>query len=85
MVKRDRRTNKSDFASTDVNECYQNNGGCNHTCVNEEGSFRCECNDGYAMTQNDKCEGIYRPFVSYRTRFSQVLFYIIEDRKKNMR
>ena len=34
----------------DIDECAQNNGGCNdHAgCSNTEGSFACSCNDGFA-------------------------------------
>ena len=34
------------------------NGGCDHSCINEDGSFKCTCNNGYQL-QNDNltCEG----------------------------
>ena len=35
--------------STDINECETNNGRCNQTCVNEIGSFHCECDTGYTL------------------------------------
>ena len=28
---------------TDINECYNNNGGCSHICRNTQGSFVCSC------------------------------------------
>ena len=31
----------------DINECLTNNGGCQHTCVNTHGSFKCICPPGY--------------------------------------
>ena len=33
----------------DTNECATNKGGCNQTCVNEIGSFHCECDTGYTL------------------------------------
>ena len=34
------------------------NGGCEHTCYNTEGSYTCDCNDGYILgTDNRMCEG----------------------------
>ena len=38
----------------DVNECDTDNGGCDHTCVNNEGSFRCECDDGHTLGDDKK-------------------------------
>jgi len=36
---------------TDIDECATNNGGCHNTlanCANNDGSFTCACNTGYA-------------------------------------
>ena len=30
----------------DVDECSIDNGGCDDLCVNEDGSFHCECPSG---------------------------------------
>ena len=35
----------------DINECDQNNGNCNQNCVNEVGSYHCECKSGYQLDQ----------------------------------
>ena len=35
----------------DINECDQNNGKCNQICVNEVGSYHCECKSGYQLDQ----------------------------------
>ena len=37
------------FDLTDVRECDTNNGGCDHVCTEQEGSFQCACNDGYDL------------------------------------
>ena len=33
-----------------VNECFTDNGGCSHTCVNTAGSYHCECPPFYELT-----------------------------------
>lgn len=46
----------------DVNECDNANGGCPQQCVNTEGSYRCECFDGFTLTKlsdgQEVCEDI---------------------------
>ena len=43
---------------TDVDECQVNNGGCNQTCTNTEGSFKCSCDMGYTLRMNNlSCDG----------------------------
>ena len=37
----------------DVNECSDNNGGCEHVCINNQGSFTCKCHDGYFLVGNN--------------------------------
>ena len=46
----------------DINECLCNNGGCNpHNCVNIDGSFHCECNDGFLLNDSFNCIGMFYP------------------------
>lgn len=48
------------FPPSDINECLSNKGGCQHLCVNEVGSFHCECNDGFNLDSNGlTCSGQY--------------------------
>ena len=42
----------------DVNECAVENGGCDHDCINLEGSFECFCETGYELqSDGKKCSG----------------------------
>jgi len=44
---------------TNVNECLVNNGMCQHTCVDTEGSFRCSCPTGFLLaTDGFDCEDV---------------------------
>ena len=45
----------------DVNECADNNGGCNENreCLNDEGSFSCgECRAGFLKFGDTQCEDV---------------------------
>eukprot|EP00058_Branchiostoma_floridae_P006902 XP_002592390.1 hypothetical protein BRAFLDRAFT_67255 [Branchiostoma floridae] len=33
----------------DIDECLTSNGGCSQTCINTVGSYRCSCNEGFAL------------------------------------
>ena len=33
----------------DVDECANDNGGCDTLCINSPGSFSCSCNTGYML------------------------------------
>ena len=43
----------------DVNECDDNNGGCEQICTNlDDGSFQCSCNSGFVLaSDNMNCDG----------------------------
>lgn len=43
---------------SDINECVNNNAGCDHECANELGSYRCSCKTGYTLAPDrHTCEG----------------------------
>lgn len=42
----------------DVDECALNHHNCHQKCINTEGSFKCECHDGYQFVNGTKCEDI---------------------------
>ena len=44
----------------EIDECKTRNGGCEHNCTNTEGSFYCSCVDGYQLTNDVYCSGVYR-------------------------
>ena len=42
----------------DVDECAIANGGCEHVCINTNGSFYCDCHEGHALeSDNRQCGG----------------------------
>ena len=46
------------FVFQDVDECTNNNGGCEHLCSNTIGSFLCDCGAGYQLDGNGlNCNG----------------------------
>lgn len=40
------------IAIADVNECLTDNGGCAQICNNNGGSFQCDCENGYELTND---------------------------------
>ena len=43
---------------TDIDECFDNRGGCQHVCHNRNGSFFCSCRDNHQLRQDGKsCRG----------------------------
>ncbi|XP_041970874.1 tolloid-like protein 1 isoform X2 [Aricia agestis] len=53
----DTSVHHSGFAATyyfDVDECADNNGGCQHECHNTLGSFECACHSGFTLHPNKR-------------------------------
>lgn len=44
------------FFSSDIDECVIDNDGCEQICINEPGTSRCSCGDGYHLNYT-KCIG----------------------------
>ena len=56
------------FFTPDINECENNNGGCDQTCFNSIGSYQCDCFEGYIYSNStNKCNG-------KNTRLSALIF-----------
>ena len=61
----------------DINECEENNGNCQHQCVNIHGSFHCECNPGFQLTVDGvSCEGMFN-FVSRMSESVIIQCYVL--------
>ena len=42
----------------DYNECEEEPHGCEHVCVNDMGSYHCECRRGFFLSEDSKsCAG----------------------------
>ena len=49
----------------DVDECTNNNGGCEQVCNNTIGSFLCDCVTGYQLDRNGlNCNGMLCMFLA---------------------
>ena len=42
------------FVPPDIDECSHLSHGCEHVCVNTQGSYYCECRDGFALNSNNR-------------------------------
>jgi len=47
--------NWEDENSCHYNECNDNNGGCDHICVDTAASFFCDCRHGFTLSHNSTC------------------------------
>ena len=42
----------------DIDECNNNNGGCDDICTNNDGSYTCSCDPGYELDNDQhQCNG----------------------------
>ena len=42
------------LALSDIDECARNGTLCQHKCINNAGSYRCECEDGFTLDSNGR-------------------------------
>lgn len=42
----------------DIDECTLELDSCEQICINLDGSYTCECNEGYDVSRTFMCEGI---------------------------
>ena len=63
------------FRSTsDRDECAVENGGCQHTCTDSEGSFACSCNSGFELGADGRsCLGSSNYFSLVLDSFSNIV------------
>ena len=46
------------YVCSDVDDCLENNGGCNKTCTNIAGSYKCSCGPGLVLEPDaHSCRG----------------------------
>ena len=58
--------NHFNFISKDKDECALANGGCQHTCTNTDGSYKCSCYSGYRLQPDGlTCQGKIMIFLSH--------------------
>merc|ERR1711892_1188727 len=50
--------NWEDEDSCHHNECMDNNGGCDHICIDTASSFFCDCRPGFSLSGNSTCNDI---------------------------
>ena len=43
---------------SDIDECKEDTDGCEQRCVNDPGTFHCDCDPGYTLRSDNKaCQG----------------------------
>lgn len=53
------------ISEPDIDECQENNGGCDHHCRNTVGSFECSCQKGHKLLTDERtCQGQWEFFWS---------------------
>jgi hypothetical protein len=56
----------------DIDECLLNNTLCQQVCVNTDGSYFCDCMEGYQLMEGtNQCQGVWKIISSwcYRLQF----------------
>ena len=50
--------NNKIYTLTDIDECTTGNNYCEHNCYNTEGSYICDCQAGFELSNNLTCSDI---------------------------
>lgn len=55
----------------DMDECEMDNGKCQHLCYNSDGSYSCDCEDGFYldMTNNQSCISKLYHYLQHNIKF----------------
>ena len=59
----------------DIDECQTNNGGCQHSCLNNDGSFVCSCEQGFGVSSTDQTQCSPKPCPSLNIQTCPVNSY----------
>ena len=58
VIKQEQTDSTMHPSLSDINECLTGNGGCQHNCNNQPGTYSCSCNAGYALANDGtSCSG----------------------------
>ena len=63
----------------DVNECQMLNGGCEHHCINTNGSYVCKCNKGFFLDGNEISSFLNFPNSVVKARISFFARYDVRN------
>ena len=70
MIREKQKEETFDLYITDINECSNNPCKNGATCVNLQGSYRCDCKSGY---DGNNCENGKKLFISFLVLLSVYL------------
>ncbi len=56
------------FFNVDIDECLENVASCDHGCINEEAGFRCVCQPGFILQDDNSCKGKV-PFTRLKNKY----------------
>ena len=60
-----------------MNECALENGGCEHHCTNNGGSFYCSCDAGYRLEPDGKRCRVPGTYIAISTLHTPCFFFVI--------